>query len=412
VTPALPHGEPVSAAGPLSDRTLHTLSDVSLSAYVHIPFCATRCGYCDFNTYVASELEGVSQSGYVDSLLHEVALAESNLGAGHALSTVFFGGGTPTLLAAGDVARILTRLRDSFGLTPDAEVTIEANPESVDDALLSDLRDAGVNRISFGMQSAQPHVLTVLDRTHTPGNVAAGVEAARRAGFEQVSLDLIYGAPGESIHDWEQSVAAALALEPNHISAYALIVEPGTRLASQVARGELLAPDDDDQATKYELADAMLRAAGFSWYEVSNWSQDEASQCRHNLAYWRGSHWWGFGPGAHSYIDNVRWWNVKHPRDYLEKLTSGVSPAAAREVLDAPTRHLEDVMLRARLREGLPESKLSAPARAAAEELSADGLVDLDQLTRGVVVLTDRGRLLADLVVRRLTEDSPSQMQN
>jgi len=406
VTPALPHGESVPTAGPLADRTLASLNEASLSAYVHVPFCATRCGYCDFNTYVASELEGVSQSGYVDALLGEIALAESNLGDGQVLSTVFFGGGTPTLLAANDVARILARLRDGFGLTADAEVTIEANPESVNAALLDQLREAGVNRISFGMQSAQPHVLAVLDRTHTPGNVAAAVQAARRSGFEQVSLDLIYGAPGESVHDWQQSVAAALLLEPNHVSAYALIVEPGTRLANQVARGELTAPDDDDQAAKYELADAMLSAAGFTWYEVSNWAKDEASQCRHNLAYWRGANWWGFGPGAHSHVDSVRWWNVKHPRAYVDRLATGGVPAAAREVLNAPTRHIEDVMLRARLSEGLAMSRLSEPERAASEELVAEGLLDRGQWADDVVVLTDQGRLLADLVVRRLTEHS------
>jgi oxygen-independent coproporphyrinogen-3 oxidase len=416
VTPALPHGEPIPAAGPLSDRSPQaleqTLAKTSLSAYVHIPFCTTRCGYCDFNTYVASELDGVSQSGYVDVLLDEVQLAEDSLGGGHVLSTVFFGGGTPTLLAAADIARILAQLRDRFGLRSDAEVTIEANPESVNRELLAGLRQAGVNRISIGMQSAQPHVLAVLDRRHTPGNVAAAVKAARRVGFEQVSLDLIYGTPGESIRDWEQSLETAISLEPNHISAYALIVEPGTRLAGQVARGEMPAPDDDDQATKYELADAKLSATGFSWYEVSNWSRDIESQCRHNLAYWRGSNWWGFGPGAHSYIDNVRWWNVKHPRAYMERLNGGASPAAAREVLDAPTRHLEEVMLRARLREGLPVSRLSKPERAAGQELAADGLIDSERLAHDVVVLTERGRLLADLVVRRLTEPAPSQMQN
>jgi oxygen-independent coproporphyrinogen-3 oxidase len=343
-------------------------------------------------------------------LLDEVQLAEDSLGGGHVLSTVFFGGGTPTLLAAADIARILAQLRDRFGLRSDAEVTIEANPESVNSELLAGLRQAGVNRISFGMQSAQPHVLAVLDRRHTPGNVAAAVKAARRVGFEQVSLDLIYGTPGESIRDWEQSLETAISLEPNHISAYALIVEPGTRLAGQVGRGAMPTPDDDDQAAKYELADAKLSATGFSWYEVSNWSRDIESQCRHNLVYWRGSNWWGFGPGAHSYIDNVRWWNVKHPRAYMERLNGGASPAAAREVLDAPTRHLEDVMLRARLREGLPVSRLSKPERAAGQELAADGLIDSERLAHDVVVLTERGRLLADLVVRRLTQHASSQV--
>lgn len=410
--PALPQGEPVPNGGPLSDRRLSSLGQDTLGAYVHIPFCATRCGYCDFNTYVASELQGVSQSGYVAAVLDEVSQSEENLGDAPELSTVFIGGGTPTLLPAADIARILARLDAGFGLVPNAEVTIEANPESVTEALLDDLLRAGVNRISFGMQSAQPHVLAVLDRTHTPGNVATAVKAARRSGFSQVSLDLIYGAPSESADDWKKSVGAALSLAPDHISAYALIVEPGTRLARQVACGELAAPDDDDQATKYEIVDEMLSRAGFSWYEVSNWSRDQASQCRHNLAYWHGANWWGFGPGAHSSVGGVRWWNVKHPRAYIEAVTNGSSPAAAREVLDTPQRHLEDVMLRVRLREGLPASTLSEADRAVGPELVDDGLIRSQEWSRDTVVLTDRGRLLADLVVRRLTEGSPTQMQN
>ena len=335
--PALPQGEPVPNGGPLSDRRLSSLGQDTLGAYVHIPFCATRCGYCDFNTYVASELQGVSQSGYVAAVLDEVSQSEETLGDAPELSTVFIGGGTPTLLPAADIARILARLDAGFGLVPNAEVTIEANPESVTEALLDDLLRAGVNRISFGMQSAQPHVLAVLDRTHTPGNVAAAVKAARRSGFEQVSLDLIYGAPSESVRRLEAVCGGSAVAGAGSHQRLRADCRAGYAASRQVACGELAAPDDDDQATKYEIVGRdALGEPGFSWYEVSNWSRDEASQCRHNLAYWHGANWWGFGPGAHSSVGGVRWWNVKHPRAYIEAVTNGSSPAAAREVLDAP----------------------------------------------------------------------------
>jgi oxygen-independent coproporphyrinogen-3 oxidase len=252
------------------------------------------------------------------------------------------------------------------------------------------------------MQSAVPRVLATLDRTHTPGRVTEAVAAARSAGFENVSIDLIYGTPGESLDDWQASLAAAIALEPQHISAYALIVEEGTALARRVARGELAPTDDDDQAAKYELADELLGRAGYRWYEVSNWARAPEFVSRHNLAYWKGHHWWGFGPGAHSHIGGVRWWNVRHPRAYAERMAAGSSPAQAREVLDASTRHLERVLLEVRLADGLPGSLLSTAASAEAAAMASEGLIDVDAWQSGVVVLTLRGRLLADLVVRRL----------
>lgn len=362
-----------------------------------------RCGYCDFNTYTADELGSVSRSNYADSVLREIALARSVLDrVGHhePLSTVFFGGGTPTLLAGDDLVTVLAALRDTFGIVADAEITFEANPDTVDAEKLAALRAGGVTRVSFGMQSAVPSVLATLDRTHTPERVPEVVAAAKAAGLE-TSVDLIYGAPGETLADWERSLEAAIALEPTHISAYALIVEPGTALERRIRRGELPPVDDDLQAEMYELADTRLQAAGFSWYEISNWSLAGEHPSRHNLAYWHDTDWWGFGPGAHSHIAGVRFWNVKHPSAYGERLAAGVSPAHGREVLDADARQLERVLLRTRLAEGLPVAEL--PDRSRVAELIADQLVDATAAMRGRIVLTLRGRLLADVVARALT---------
>lgn len=404
----LPDGDPAPADGALPAAALTGLGERPFGVYVHVPFCATRCGYCDFNTYTAAELRGTAaRDGYAAAALAELALARRVLGdAAPQVNTVFFGGGTPTLLPAEDLAAILRAIDDAFGLAPGAEVTTEANPESVDPRSLAALRAAGFTRISLGMQSAAPHVLATLDRTHTPGRAAAAVAEARAAGFEHVSLDLIYGTPGESDDDWRASLDAALTAEPDHVSAYALIVEPGTRLAAQVRRGALPAPDDDALADRYELADAALSAAGLGWYEISNWAADEDARCRHNLGYWRGGDWWGVGPGAHSHVGGVRWWNVLHPSAYADHLAEGVSPAAGRELLDAGTRRLERIMLELRLADGLPLGALNDAGRTAAHEAAAtaDPLADPAALaTEDRVRLTLRGRLLADAVVRTLT---------
>jgi oxygen-independent coproporphyrinogen-3 oxidase len=376
------------------------------SVYLHVPFCRVRCGYCDFNTYTATELHGARQDQYADTLLQEVRLARGVLGDADALrpaSTVFFGGGTPTLLPAGDLARMLAGVKDAFGLEPGAEVTVEANPDTVTDAVADMLADAGVTRMSIGMQSSVPHVLAALDRTHDPDNVATAVDAARRAGLD-VSVDLIYGAPGESLEDWRASVETALGLDPDHVSAYALIIEDGTKLARQIRRGEVPAPDDDLQADMYELADGLLADAGFAWYELSNWARGAAHRSRHNLAYWRGANWWGFGPGAHSHVSGLRWWNVKHPSAYAQRLALGQSPAAARERPGATARELESVLLRTRLAEGMPIAELPGDRRTAVAGLIADGLVDGAAAVAGRTVLTLKGRLLADAVVRALTD--------
>jgi oxygen-independent coproporphyrinogen-3 oxidase len=319
------------------------------------------------------------------------------------LSTVFFGGGTPTLLPAGDLTRILGAAVDRWGLEAGAEVTTEANPDSVTRESLQELFDGGFTRVSFGMQSAVPHVLKVLDRTHRPERVPQAVAWAREVGLN-VSVDLIYGTPGESLADWETSVRTALSYEPDHISAYSLIVEEGTKLAAQIRRGQVPNIDDDDHAVKYELADALFQAAGLSWYEVSNWSRTPQDACQHNLAYWRGDDWWGIGPGAHSHMGGVRWWNVKHPTAYANRLDKGESPAAGRETLDAGTRELERIMLMSRLSQGLRTETLSPGGRKAVAGLIAEQLVDPVKAFAGTLVLTLKGRLLGDAVTRALLD--------
>jgi len=398
----LPDGDPAPADGALPEGTLDSLGTRPFGIYVHVPFCATRCGYCDFNTYTAEELGGGrSRAGYVAAAIAELALARRVLGdAAPPVDTAFFGGGTPTLLAPEELAAILRAIEGTFGLAPGAEVSTEANPESVTPASLAALRAAGFTRVSLGMQSAVPHVLATLERTHTPGRAGAAAAEARAAGFEHVSLDLIYGTPGERDEDWRASLEAALAARPDHVSAYALIVEPGTRLAAQVRHGALPAPDDDALADRYEVADAVLGGAGLAWYEISNWAASDAARCHHNLGYWRGGDWWGVGPGAHSHVGGVRWWNVLHPSAYADRLAAGASPAAGRELLNDATRRLERIMLELRLADGLSLDVLDDAGRAAATEAAADGLATL---AGGRVRLTLRGRLLADAVVRTLT---------
>jgi oxygen-independent coproporphyrinogen-3 oxidase len=404
VPSSLPDGEPVPTDGSLPPAALSAVGRLGFGAYVHVPFCASRCGYCDFNTYTPGELGGsTSMDGYVETLLTEIALAARVLDAtAPTLDTVFFGGGTPTLLPPGDLARTLERLDTTFGLATDAEVTTEANPESVDPGRLRALLSAGFNRISLGMQSVAPHVLALLDRRHTPGRAAAAANEAREAGFEHVNLDLIYATPGETAADFEESLASAVGAGVDHVSAYSLIVEPGTRLDARVRRGEVAAPDDDVAADRYLAADAALSAAGLAWYEVSNWACSPASACRHNLLYWRGGDWWGFGPGAHSHVGGVRWWNVKHPSSYAARLGAGQTPAHAREVLTDDDRRTEDIMLRLRLAEGLPVTALSPAARSSAATEVAAGLLDDAAFAAGRAVLTRAGRLLADAVIVRL----------
>jgi oxygen-independent coproporphyrinogen-3 oxidase len=391
----LPTGDPVPTAGPIEPRK----ATGGFGVYAHVPFCASRCGYCDFNTYTPDE--GVIREGYIDAVLTELGRA-ADLVTPSRVDTVFVGGGTPTLLPPGELGRLLDGIDKAWGLSGDAEITTEANPESVTPASLRDLRAAGFTRISLGMQSAAPHVLRVLDRRHTAGRAVAAAGEARAAGFGHVNLDLIYGTPGERPEDFAASLDAVVAAGVDHVSAYALIVEDGTRLAARIRRGDLPYPDDDVAADRYLAAEAALTAAGFHWYEVSNWATGDDARCRHNLLYWRGADWWGLGPGAHSHVGGTRWWNVKHPAAYTAALARGEWPAAGREVLDPEETATEEIMLRLRLAEGLPLERLGPAGVGAARTLVTDGLLQGDAFAAGTAVLTLHGRLLADAAVRTI----------
>jgi len=381
---------------------------MSLSFYIHIPYCVKRCGYCDFNTYTPSELRsgdlsadisGVSE-GYIDRVLKEIDQARSEVNVA-IVPTIFFGGGTPTLLQAHDLNRVIAKIKSEFEVSKDCEITIEANPDTVTEDLLTKLREGGFNRISFGMQSAVPHVLATLDRTHKPEGVNKSVELARKTGFDHISVDLIYGTPGESIADWEISVNSALSMAIDHISAYALIVEAGTKLSNQVKRGEVIMPADDETAEKYRIADDLFASAGFNWYELSNWAK-AGGECRHNINYWNGSNWWGVGPGAHSFLGNERWWNVKHPSVYQERIDSGLSPKLAGETLTLENRNDEKIMLQIRLVDGIDRNSLTSVQNVNAAKYLESDHISHSHWSQGRVVLTQSGRLIADRIVREL----------
>lgn len=377
---------------------------MSLSVYVHIPYCVKRCGYCDFNTYTPSELKDGSDSvaavsaGYIDALLAEIALAQERLGK-REISTIFFGGGTPTLLPAEHLGQVLVALEKSFGLADKCEITTEANPDSVDADSLAQLRTAGFNRISFGVQSVKSHVLQVLDRTHNSARVEGVVNAAKNSGFQSISLDLIYGTPGESLDDFMESVDFSLSLPIDHLSAYALIVEKGTKFGAAVKRGQIIMPNDDETAEKYVALDARMTAAGFDWYELSNWAKP-GHQSRHNQAYWLSADWWGLGAGAHSHINGERWWNIKHPQSYIEAAIKGNTPAAGNEILSEDDKLVESVMLRIRMCEGLPLSSFTQAQKAKLNSFYERELFEAKSWESGQLVLSLKGRLLADQVVR------------
>ncbi|MEI9906987.1 MAG: radical SAM family heme chaperone HemW [Actinomycetota bacterium] len=376
----------------------------ALSFYVHIPYCVKRCGYCDFNTYTPNELrEGASlqtvSGDYIDAVLQELEVAKVE--ATGTVPTIFFGGGTPSLLPAKDLGRVISAIKERWGLTPECEITLEANPDSVDQEKLSQFREAGFNRISFGMQSVKPHVLKVLDRTHNPESVARVVHDAKSAGFQSVSLDLIYGTPGESLDDWRASVEAALSLPIDHLSAYALIVESGTKLAAQIKRGDLSMPDDDLMADMYLLVNELCEAVGLSWYELSNWSK-AGHESQHNIAYWKNADWWGLGPGAHSHVQGVRWWNVKHPNLYKENLRNGISIVHDRELLTQSQHQDEAIMLSIRLREGISHKDLTEIQKKRAIGYVTTGHLSDSGWKSGRVQLTPQGRLIADRIVREL----------
>lgn len=420
--------------------------------YIHVPFCLRRCGYCDFNTYTATDLgAGASRGNYANMVIREMKLTKQwQLDHGieePPVSTVFFGGGTPTILAARDLVAMLDAVRKIWSIAPDAEITTEANPDTVNEYYINELAAGGFTRVSFGMQSAVPHVLKTLDRTHTPANVAVGVNAANKAGLRS-SVDLIYGAPGESLDDWRTSVTTAIDLGVNHISAYALTVEPTTKMGRQIAAGTLPKPNDDDEAAKYEIADDLFAAAGLEWYEVSNWARP-GYESQHNLGYWRNVDWAGLGPGAHSHYNAVteadhpqsasltapagggcpvdaglgvvsvshglRSWDIAHPRLWGTAINENRVPWADSETI-TPEENLEElIMLGLRLHEGLDLDRINRAINDAGMSSTPQTLrtVSVDQLapmiSEGLITVSDnhrvvptrRGRLLNDSVIEQ-----------
>jgi oxygen-independent coproporphyrinogen-3 oxidase len=378
---------------------------VNLAFYIHIPYCVKRCGYCDFNTYTPSELKiatGLSEvsNSYIDLLLLEIKQAKAQVGSA-SVPSIFFGGGTPSLMEPFDIGRVITQIRQEFDLNSDAEITMECNPDTVSKENLAAFRQVGVNRVSFGMQSAVPHVLATLDRTHNPENLLQVTTWAKEVGFSEISVDLIYGTPGETLDDWQKSIDAALALPITHISAYALIIEEGTKLAAQIKRGEVAPVDDDLAAEKYLLADKAFTAAGFQWYELSNWAKPD-SLSRHNLAYWLGENWWGAGPGAHSHLNGKRFWNVKHPNLYKEKIQSNLSPIADSEVLEEIQIASEKLMLSLRLPNGVEKESLNQDQISELSDYVESGHLDLLNWNQGRATLTLEGRLIADQILRQI----------
>lgn len=393
---ALPQGEPSPRDGALPSVALDNVSSVPLSFYLHVPYCKSRCGYCDFNTYIQRELGEHAQSEWLGAAQNEISLAKKVLGETAPVATIFVGGGTPTLLPSAELALVVQSIKDNFDTEDSLEVTTEANPDSVSLQSLQELRESGFTRISFGVQSFREHVLQVLDRTHNPDNIANAISWAKMAGFENISIDLIYGTPGETLADVEFSIQNFLELDIPHVSAYALIVEDGTQLARKVTTGAIEPPDDDLMADKYVLIDELLTQSGFQWYELSNWSKP-GFESQHNLQYWQNHNWWGVGPGAHSHINGVRWWNVKVPQEWVQRLAQQQSPAHSREILDEKQKHVEHIMLNLRLASGVQKRLLDD---SIIEYLES---VELIQTQSQSVVLTRKGRLLADYVVRELT---------
>ena len=392
---ALPEGSPAPLDGNLTN--LFDLVNKSFSLYVHVPYCSKRCGYCDFNTYTPSELDREDQiESWLHSAVKEIDLARRVLKEELTIDTIFFGGGTPSLLDSNTVDNFIQSVKSNFKLKPGLEITIEANPDSITEEKTQRWLNSGINRVSIGMQSSTKEVLKKLDRTHNPDNVSHSVDILKKSGFDNFSLDLIYGTPGESLNDWENSLKDAIALNPPHISAYSLVIEPGTKMGAQLNRGEISQVNDDEAADKYQLADEMLNKNNYSWYEISNWAKKD-KECKHNLNYWLGNNWWGIGPGAHSHVNGVRWWNHKLPKVWRELLEKQNSPALAREVLSEDQIRSEQIMLLSRLRTGLGNQELDENR---IENLIANQLATLDA---NKIVLTLKGRLLADEVFRQLS---------
>jgi len=358
---------------------------VAFGVYLHFPFCRVRCDYCDFATF---DDRAHLINAYVDACATDLRRRASGIPGA---TSIFLGGGTPSLLAPEQVARLLGEIDHVAG----AEVTLEANPDTVSAARLRGYKAAGVTRLSIGVQSTRSHVLEALGRTHRPEHVRSAVDAARSAGIEEVSVDLIYGAACESLEDWRSTVADVLDLGVDHVSAYALTVEAGTPLALRVAAGDVRPPDDDHQADAYLVAESMLGAAGLEWYEISSWARP-GHECRHNLLYWEQGEYLGVGAAAHGHVGGRRWWNVRTPERYIDAVGRGELPEAGSEVLDAPTGQEEAFALALRTRAG---AEVGRGVGEVAADLEAAGLLS----TEGDrIVLTTRGRLMASDVTARL----------
>ena len=379
---------------------------MNLAFYIHIPYCVKRCGYCDFNTYTPSELkitEALAEisNSYIDLLIMEIKAARLQVGQSANVPSIFFGGGTPSLMQPDDIGRVISTIKSEFTLLQDAEITMECNPDTVTKNSLAAFRAIGVNRVSFGMQSAVKHVLATLDRTHNPENLLQVTTWAKEVGFPEISVDLIYGTPGESLSDWQTTIETALTLPITHISAYALIIEEGTKLAAQIKRCEVAQVDDDLTAEKYLVADKAFTAAGFEWYELSNWAKS-GSLSKHNLAYWLGDNWWGAGPGAHSHLNGKRFWNVKHPNLYKERILANKSPVADSEILEELQIESERLMLSLRLPSGLDKQSLNELQLAELSSYVESGHLDQANWNQGRATLTLDGRLIADRILRQI----------
>ena len=379
---------------------------MDLAFYIHIPYCIKRCGYCDFNTYTPSELQittGLKNitNSYTTLLITEIKSARKQVGERAVVPSIFFGGGTPSLMEVEDIKSIISTIGSEFDLAGDIEITLESNPDTVDKDKLEKFYQAGINRISFGMQSAVPHVLATLDRTHNPDNLYQVTKWASEVGFKEISVDLIYGIPGESKSDWQKSIDTALSLPITHISAYALIIEEGTKLAAQIKRGEVDQVDDDLTAEKYLMADNAFTKFGFNWYELSNWSKVN-SESKHNLAYWLGKNWWGAGPGAHSHLNGKRFWNVKHPNLYKQKIDANESPVADSEDLKELQIESERLMLSIRLPSGVEKNTLNEQQISDLSGYVESGHLDKGDWDNGRATLTLNGRLIADRIVREI----------
>jgi len=392
--------EPIGELAPLDgnlDIEFNNLLNKPFSVYIHVPYCKKRCGYCDFNTYTPNELDVNDQiDSWAEATVKEIKLAKKVLKEYLVIDTIFFGGGTPSLIGNNELSYVLNTLKENFYFANDLEITLEANPDDINDEKIEIWQENDINRISIGMQSSSKKVLQILDRTHDQLNIEKSAKLLRKHGFSNFSFDLIYGTPGESLEEWQESLEFALSLNPTHLSAYSLVIEPGTKMGNDLKTNKIQKVNDDLVADKYLLADEILENHGFKWYEISNWSFNNLKS-RHNLNYWQNNNWWGFGPGAHSHIEGNRWWNLKLPNQWRERLENNYSPAKAREILTSEQKLSENIMLSLRLNSGLDSTQFSS---GIINDLIKDGLIYLNERN---LVLTKRGRLLADQVFLQLS---------